>query len=177
MRTVVLIPRRSDGGRRDAIWAWLATRWANEHPDWELFEGHHNDGPFNRSAALNAASKAAGKWDVAVIADADAFCDTDQLARAVDQAATTGTMVIAYTQYCYLNQRMSDAVMAGFTGNWWDGVEFSLDTACSTMIVVGRKLWITNGIEADIFTVVFPSPTLNVPHVAAYSPSLASQRT
>lgn len=141
MRTVVLVPRRSDSGRRDVLWAWLTARWADEHPDWEVFEGHHDDGLFNRSAAINAASRAAGKWDTAVIADADSFCGADQLEAAVDQAATTGTMVIAYTQYCYLNRRMSDAVMAGFTGNWWDGVEFTLGGACSTMNVVGRKQW------------------------------------
>lgn len=145
MNVAVLVPRRADNGRRDRVWAWIKDRWAQEHPDWPIFEGHHHDGPFNRSAAINAAAKAAGAWDIAVIADADSFCGAAQLHTAVDQAATTGTMVIAYEQYCYLNKPMSDRVMAGWTGSWWDGVEFSLTNTCSNMVVVTRKLWNATG--------------------------------
>jgi hypothetical protein len=141
MRTVVLVPRRADGGRRDVLWAWLARRWAIEHPDWEVFEGHHNDGLFNRSAAINSAAKAAGRWDVAVIADADSLVGADQIDAAVAKAVDTGAMVIAYEQYCYLNKTMSDRIMAGWTGSWWDGVEFTLANTCSNMNVVTRKLW------------------------------------
>jgi hypothetical protein len=141
MRTVVLVPRRSDGGRRDVLWTWLAQRWKQDRPDWEVFEGHHNDGLFNRSAAINTAARAAGQWDVAVIADADSLAGADQLQQAVDLAATSGTMVIAYTRYVYLNRTMSDLILAGFTGSWWDGVEFTLANTCSTMVAVPRKLW------------------------------------
>jgi hypothetical protein len=141
MNVAVLVPRRADGARRDAVWAWVAERWAREHPDWPVIEGHHDDGPFNRSVAINRASQTAGKWDVAVIADADSFCGAEQLLAAVDQAVATGTMVIAYEQYCYLNKAMSDRVMAGWNGSWWDGVEFSLTNTCSNMNVITRKLW------------------------------------
>lgn len=145
MNTVVLVPRRADGARRDQLWDWVAARWAREHPDWPIFEGHHDDGPFNRSVALNRAAAAAGKWEVAVVADADAFCGADQLHAAISKATSTGAMVIAYETYCYLDKTMSDRIMAGWTGSWWDGVEWSMTNTCSTMVVVTRKLWNTIG--------------------------------
>jgi hypothetical protein len=141
MRTVVLVPRRADGGRRDATWAWIRGRWEREHPDWEIFEGHHDDGLFNRSTAINRAASAAGAWDVAVIADADSFVGQDQIDMAVAKAVETGAMVIAYERYCYVRRLMSDRIMAGWAGSWWDGVEFTLTNTCSNMNVVTRKLW------------------------------------
>lgn len=145
MRVVVLVPRRADGGRRDLLWDYCRGRWQREHPDWPVYEGHHEVGPFNRSKALNDAALAAGHWDVAVIADGDAFVATEQLRQAVAKADDTGAMVIAYETYCYLSRLMSDQVMAGFVGNWWPGVEWSMTNTCSTMLTIGRGLWDTVG--------------------------------
>lgn len=146
MRVVVLVPRRSDGGgRRDHVWAWLQERWAREWPDFAVYEGHHNEGPFNRSAALNRAAREAGSWDVAILADADSFVGRDQIEAAIDKALGTGAMVIAYERYCYLGRQMSDRVMDGWTGNWWPGVEFTMTNTCSNMNVVTRKLWNATG--------------------------------
>lgn len=81
MRTVVLIPFRSDGGRRDQLLAWVTARWQLVHPDFEVFVGSHDDGgPFNRSAALNVAAAEAGDWDLAVLADGDSFVGGEQVA-------------------------------------------------------------------------------------------------
>ena len=52
-------------------------------PDYRVVEGEHTEGPFNRSAAINAAAKLAGNWDVAVIADADTWVPYAQLDEAV----------------------------------------------------------------------------------------------
>lgn len=141
MRTVVLVPRRADGGRRDELWAWVKARYALEHPELEVFEGHHDEGPFNRSRAVNRAAELAGDFDVAVIADSDSFVAVDQLRAGLEVVVRTGQMVLAYDQFAYLSRAMSDAIMAGFDGDWWSGVEWCLPGSCSSMVLVTRALW------------------------------------
>lgn len=142
MRVVVLIPRRADTGRRDQVWTWVKNRWGEE-VDWPVYEGH-DDGPgkFNRSLAINRASEKAGAWDVAVVADSDTFCGTDQLKEAVKGATESDCgFWLAYDRYMYLTRKMSDEIMTGFQGCWEDGVEWSMTGTCSSMVVVRRSLW------------------------------------
>lgn len=141
MNVVVLVPRRDDGGRRDQLWAYVRNRWQTEHPEWGIHEGHHDDGPFNRSAAINRAAESAGVWDVGIIADSDSFVGPDQIDAAVETCARTGQMTLAYDRFAYLSHAMSNAVMTGYTGSWWDGVEWYLPGSCSSMVVVARPVW------------------------------------
>ena len=142
MRVAVLVPYRSDGGRRDHLWSFVQARMAAEHPDWPIHVGVHDDGgPFNRSAALNAAATAAGDTEAFVILDADAIINPEQLRQAVRKAYAHDAFVIAYERYCYVNRRMSDAIIDGFGGNWWPGVEWSMTNTCSTIVAVSRRLW------------------------------------
>lgn len=145
MNVAVLVPRRVDNGRRDHVWGWLQQRWASEHPDWTVHEGHHDDGPFNRSAAVNRAASNAGDWDVAVVADCDSFVSKQQADLAVARAVDTGQITFAYNRFAYLSRRMSDRVMAGYSGAWWPGVEWSLTGTCSSQVIVTRELWDTVG--------------------------------
>lgn len=142
VNVAVLVPRRADDGRRDEIWGWVSARWEREHPDWPLTEGHHEeDGPFNRAVAVNQAAREAGAWDVAVIADSDSFVGREQLDQAVDACARTGQMTLAFDRFAYLSRKMSDLVLAGYTGDWTTGVEFSLQGTCSSTVVVTRAVW------------------------------------
>lgn len=141
MSVAILVPRRADGGRRDELWSWVRDRWERERPDWPIFEGHHDDGPFNRSAAINAAAEAAGDWTVAIIADGDTFAGTSQAEAAVEAADSTGKIVFGYHRYCYLSRAGSDRVMAGYAGSWERFIEWSHLNACSGMVVVARRLW------------------------------------
>lgn len=135
---VVLVPRRADGDIRDAHWAWILEHyWAG----WAVHEGTHDDGPFNRAAAINEAARAAGTWDVAVIADADSFVGADQLALTIDRTARTGQMGLAYDRFCYLSRPMTDAIVAGYQGSWEPGVEWTLPGTCSSMVVVRHDVW------------------------------------
>jgi len=86
---VILVPRREDGGHRDKLWAHCKALWIERHPDWEIYEGHHNDGPFNRSAAVNLAAEMAGDWDVALIIDSDVITAPDSVEDAVKLAYST----------------------------------------------------------------------------------------
>ena len=50
---------------RDALWVFCRPWWHDRFPDWPIIEGHHVTGLFNRAAAVNAAARLAGDWDVA----------------------------------------------------------------------------------------------------------------
>lgn len=141
MKIVALVPRRADRGHRDAVWRWVADRWATLRPDVEVVEGHHDDGPFNRSLAVNRAAAAAGDWDVAVVADSDSFVGEDQFREAVAVAVASGQITFAFSRFRYLSRGMTAAVMEGFVGDWLPGVEWSLGDTCSSQVVVPRALW------------------------------------
>jgi GT2 family glycosyltransferase len=106
---VVLVPRRPDHGRRDQLWAWCRERWP-----YPITEGASPEGPFNRSAAINAAASAAGEWAVAVIIDSDVYVPPEQLAVAVRmvQAELAGA-VLPYSHFILLDRRATDRVLAG----------------------------------------------------------------
>lgn len=141
-RVVVLVPRRSDGGHRDGVWAWLRRRWATDHPDWDVYEGDEGgDGPFNRSAAINDAARQAGDWDVAVIADADSLVSAQQATTAAALAACTGQIVFGFERFRYVGAEMSARMMAGYQGDWTPGVEWTMQGTCSSNVVVARPLW------------------------------------
>lgn len=142
MRVVVLVPRRADNGRRDHLWQYVKGRWNDLHPLFEVFEGEdETDLPFNRSAALNRAAKAAGDWDVALVVDADTFAGPTQIESAVLHAAITGRFTLCFDRWCALNQDMSDAIMKGFDGDWTPGVYASMGGTCSSLIAIPRELW------------------------------------
>lgn len=141
MNVVVLVPRRADHGRRDKLWEFVLHRWQTEQPRWLVANGYHAEGPFNRSAAINQAARAAGDWDIAIVADSDSFVGNAQIEAAVETCARTGQMTLAYDRFAYLSREMSDRVMAGYLGDWTAGVEWSLPGTCSSMVVVTRDVW------------------------------------
>lgn len=116
MRVRLLVPRRSDGGHRDRLWAFCKRYWAQERPAWEIVEGQHEKGSFNRSAALNSA--AAGEWDVAVILDADTILDIEPIERAIDIAHDTGRLVLPFTVRCLVGRSGTRKILDGWMGNW-----------------------------------------------------------
>lgn len=141
MRTVVLVPRRADGGVRDRLWEFCRQVWATEHPGFEIVEGHHETGLFNRSAAINRAAAAAGDWDTAVIIDADVLIHRTNVRAGLVLAQRFNRVVFPFRVYQSLSQIGTSRVMAGWTGDWssvsvrayWDSV--------SCVVMVPRALW------------------------------------
>lgn len=154
MNVAILVPRRADRGHRDRLWKFCRQRWATQFPEWRIVEGSHDDGPFNRSVAVNAAALAAGTWDVAVIIDSDIIANPEAVASAVDVAHSTGRMVVSHNARIMLNKVGTDKVLAGFTGSWrvkqyvevvWEDHGPHTANNVSSCIAVPRVLWDTVG--------------------------------
>lgn len=97
-QTVILVPRRAHP-ERDKLWAFARARWERHFPEIPIFEGHHEDGPFNRSAAVNAAARSAGSWDLGIVIDADIFVARSQVLAAIDTAGATGRVTWAHRRW------------------------------------------------------------------------------
>jgi hypothetical protein len=146
VRTVILVPRRDGQVDRDLVWAWVRQWWRDHFPEMELFEGHHDEGLFNRSAAVNRAAggadwEAPAPWDVAVIIDSDVICNPDRVRQAVELAAETGRMVLPFDHRKDLKPAGNQSVMAGYTGSWERFVRHVYSDMCSSVVVVRRSLW------------------------------------
>lgn len=150
MRVVTLVPRRADGGWRDQLWSFCRDWWAGQHPDWHVFEGDHVDGPFNRSAAINAAAENADEWDVAVLLDADVIVDPTAVGNAVEIAHTMGRLVVPHSERIMLHEPGTRKVLAGSREGWRnpgyvhrgrrDGMLIYTDSV-SCAVAVPRSLW------------------------------------
>jgi hypothetical protein len=115
MRTVILVPRRAGVEDRDKLWAWCRARWERYHPDYPIFEGHHDEGPFNRAAAVNTAARladAAGRWDLAIVIDADVFLRQSQVVAAVERARSTGKVTWAHTRWRGISHEWTKRIVA-----------------------------------------------------------------
>lgn len=147
MKVVILVPRRDGVPDRDATWAWVKAWWAREFPTWDIVEGHHDVGPFNRAAAINTAARLAGDWDVALIIDSDAFCDPGRVRQAVEMAAAEDRMVLPFRIRKDLSAHGSEIVMGGWEGSWdrprlWHR---TFTDMVSTIVAVSRPLWDATG--------------------------------
>lgn len=141
LRQVILVPRRADDGPRDALWDWCRAWWEREQSHMPVIEGHHDDGLFNRSAAVNRAAALAGDWDVAVLIDSDVICDPQRIKDAVAQAHGTGKLVYPHHVRRDLDDRGSKMVMAGYAGNWGKFVKRQYPNMVSSVVVIPRRLW------------------------------------
>jgi hypothetical protein len=135
----VIVPRRTDGGHRDRLWQYCKMYWAKEFPQWEILEGHHHEGPFNRSAAINGAAK--GTWDVAIILDADVILDSHLVVAGINRALQSGCMVLPFRQRLSVSEAGTRQILDGYQGSWARWVVERQPHNVSTCVVVPRELW------------------------------------
>jgi hypothetical protein len=143
VNVAILVPRRGDGGHRDRLWEHCRQLWVDRFPDWPIFEGNHDDGPFNRSAAINAAAELAGGFDVALIIDSDVICDPQAVRSAVDIASATDRMVVGHDERIMLTRNGTERVLNGYQGSWRakQFVERIWSDSVSCAVAVSRRLW------------------------------------
>lgn len=144
-RAVVLVPRRAGQRDRDRLWEWCRDWWTRELPELAIVEGHHDDGLFNRSAALNIAASLAGRWDVAVIIDADIVVDAGRVRESIVLARSLGRVVLPFSTRYNLNAPGTTLVMAGERGSWLPYVQRAYHDMVSSCVVVPRAVWDATG--------------------------------
>lgn len=112
MKAVLLVPRRRDDGHRDALWEYCRARWEQYLPDVPVFEGHHDDGPFNRAAAINRAARLAGDdWDVGVVIDSDIMRSTSAVREAIRTAHRTGQVTWSHRRWRGVSEQATARVL------------------------------------------------------------------
>lgn len=136
MRVVFLVPRRADHGQRDATWAWVRHQY--EQMGWPIREGHHDDGPFNCSAAFARAADC--EWDVAITTASDCYVAPVQLRAAVALACDTGKLVRAFDRFYYLSEEGTAEVLKGYEADFADLALWSDDIG-SGPAAITRELW------------------------------------
>jgi len=148
---VLLAPRRADGGHRDRLWSHSRRVWSEMFPDWTLVEGHHDHGPFNRSAAINQAAEAAGPWNVAVIIDCDVLPVEEAVRRAVKVASSETRAAAGFDVRLNLNQRGTEKILRGYKGPWERMVQSKHPLCKSGALAVSRELWDAVGGFDELF--------------------------
>lgn len=102
------------------------------------------DGPFNRSAAINAALGACDSWDVAVVLDADVLGCAVELKVAIDLASRSERVVFPFTHYVGLAPWGTREVLAG--GRLEEaGALRVVDNHESSVVVIPRSTWVATG--------------------------------
>jgi hypothetical protein len=147
--TVLLVPRRDDGGHRDALWKWARARWERYFPDVPIFEGHHVEGPFNRSAAVNTAARLAGSWDLGIVIDSDILVRVTQLRAAIERARETGRVTWAHRRWRGISEEWTDSLIRHETDLGAEIDELDIDVlvertnpiSWSCCVVIPRRVW------------------------------------
>lgn len=144
MKTVICVPRWSDGGRRDEIWSFTE-KWIRDQYPYPIVEGHH-EGP---GEARDAAARTAGDWDMAIFHDADTLAHPEAIEAAVTNSTKTGGMTLACDSHVYLSEGSSNRILRGDRG--WFCRPYSLDfkkhscafyaRPCSGIFAVPRPLY------------------------------------
>lgn len=139
MRVVILVPRRDGNPERDLLWTWAKPHWSEL--GFDIIEGHHDEGYFNRSLAINRASQQAGDWDVAIIIDSDVVIPERQVRAGIAAAVETGQMVLPFT----VRREMSESITRKMINNGYgpkgDEAYRVFNDSCSSVVIVTRELW------------------------------------
>lgn len=150
---VVVVPWRPTPDRlpafRLATEQWEAQGFIVEPVD----SGHAR---FNLAASRNAGMRLteALEQDVAIISDADTFCDVDAVYAAIDAARSSGSVHLPYTEYRSLGMEGMGQMDYGLAPE--KCIYFPIDIACSGVYVSTPETWWSIGGMDERFTVWAP---------------------
>lgn len=153
MKVVILVPRRNDNGHRDRLWAFCRAWWEEHHEPMPIYEGHHNIGPFNRSAAVNLAAEAAGDWDVALIIDSDTISESASVQQAIARAHETGGLVVAHDRRHMMSEAGTQRILKGDRSSWKRSgmIRKTYRDSVSCAVAIARSTWDSIGGFDDRF--------------------------
>lgn len=115
----IVVPRRAHP-HRDQVWEVLRPKWATL--PWPMFEVDH-PGPelFNRAWCINRGAEQAGDFDVLLVIDSDVHVPHAQVYKAVELAAQTDQMTVAFDERYALAERATAKILAGLVPvNHWN---------------------------------------------------------
>lgn len=112
MTVSVCFPWRADDGHRDRLAAWILKRWELLFPDYQLLKGACDDGPFNRSQAINEAfSRSSG--DIIIVADLDTIFRAMDVREAVAHVEKDpNSWGFGFTDYIKLTAECTEQVLS-----------------------------------------------------------------
>ena len=107
----ILIPFKTDNGRRQQLFDWVVARYQSLLPESEICIGEDDSPIFSRSKARhNAFEKSTGKY--LLFADADTVVySREQIQVAINYLEIVNTWVLPYGDYYNLNKEWSDRVL------------------------------------------------------------------
>lgn len=137
----ILVPRRAGDKQRDRVWQHVRRHVEGIAP---IVEGHHDEGTWNRAAAVNRAAREAGDWQIAIVLDADTIVPAEQIKTAVDHVRETGELAVAFRKCFHLTEHETDKVLAGS----WPDKPGNPAISCSRCVVIRRDFWdLTEGFD------------------------------
>lgn len=105
----VLIPYKKDNGVRDQLFYWVIQFYKNAMPDVELCIGESNSEPFNRSEAVNLASKKATR-DIFAIADGDVIYDPAILIKSIEML-NQHAWIVPYSKWLNISKASTEELL------------------------------------------------------------------
>lgn len=141
MTTSVVVPWRSGGCRfRLAAWEHVRTSWDG----WDVHTADDGGQPFSRAASINQAV-AEHPADVYVIADADTLTDRLQVEAAVELAAWSPGLVVAFDRFAYLSRDGTKKVLDASATPAESLIAWTLDLTVSSCVALSHETWETVG--------------------------------
>lgn len=134
----VVTPWRPDNGLRSALWDFCRNWWESQGV--APIEAPSPEGPFNRSAAINAGL--AGDWDLAIVIDAD-VAGPDALS-SCDLTTRSGRLVFPFDRYVGLAPWGTRAVLRGEPMETAGALRVVTNHE-SSVLVIPRAVWDATG--------------------------------
>jgi N-terminal domain of galactosyltransferase len=140
MRTVILVPWRGGDPIRERNWE-ITRRHLVEDFRIPIYTGDR-DGPWSRAAAVNAAARDAGDWDVAMIADADTIQEITPAKQAWLHVRHHGGAVVPWSRRWLLNENATLRIGEGGNEPFLYPRKWAKpDGGAGSTLVIARQAW------------------------------------
>lgn len=141
MTVAVIVPWRPGCPYRLAAWERVRAEWDGAWPVHTVDDGGE---PFSRAASINLAI-ADHPADVYVIADADTLIDLAQAVAAIELAAWSPGLVVAFDRFAYLTWEGTQQVLDGYDGSWEPLAAWTMPDTVSSCVALSHDTWTAVG--------------------------------